>query len=293
MMHPQANSPPAGRTLVVVLSMHRSGSSLTMNLLQRLGMSLGPFELIGPLESNRHGHFEPVPLNHLNMRLQQQVFGFDGDMPQSSQDLADFLQSEGRWEPDAALIDAELERGREMIRQLAESAAVSGFKDPRVVLMWPYWSLVLAGFPQLRTVLLTLLRSPHEVAMSVFMRGKGRYSYAEALDVVAVNLRRIGEIRRRWGGPQATVRFDPRVLQDDLRQAAALCGVAWQDDVFRAVYDPSDRHHEAVRIAHDAQEVFDQLSGLPEHAPPSDAARLARDAALREKLLQSQYRTFS
>ncbi len=47
------------RTLVVLLSMHRCGSSLTANILQRLGMSLGPFEFLEATPSNPYGHFGP------------------------------------------------------------------------------------------------------------------------------------------------------------------------------------------------------------------------------------------
>ena len=86
-MDPPTDSQYSGRTLVVVLSMHRAGSSLTTNLLHEFGLSLGPFELIEPSESNRRGHFEPVPVNHFDMQLQQQVFGFEGDMPRSEQTL--------------------------------------------------------------------------------------------------------------------------------------------------------------------------------------------------------------
>ena len=202
----------SGRSLVVILSMHRSGSSLTTNLLHELGMSLGPFELIGPLESNRRGHFEPVPVNHFDMRLQQQVFGFDGDLPRSEETLAQFLQLSGKWDLAAATPEADLEFGRKFVRQLAESGDVSGFKDPRVVLLWPYWSRVLSEFSELRVVLLTVLRSPHEVAMSIFMRGKGQFTYHDALDMTAVCLRRIQAIRESWPGEQALVRFDPARL---------------------------------------------------------------------------------
>ena len=47
--------------VIILLSMHRCGSSLTANILQRLGMSLGPFELNGTDSSNPYGHFEAVP----------------------------------------------------------------------------------------------------------------------------------------------------------------------------------------------------------------------------------------
>jgi hypothetical protein len=277
-----------GRTLVVILGTHRSGSSLTTSLLHRLGMSLGPFELIGPLDSNRHGHFEPVPINHFDLRLQRQIFGFDGDMPPTEEALKCFLQSDGQWTLDGRVSESDLEFGRRAIQQLVESGNTSGFKDPRLILLWPYWREVLSGFDGLRIVPLVLLRSPHEAAMSIFMRGNGRYSYHDALDVIAVNLRRLQEICRSWRGELAVVRFDPRTFLGDLSRAAETCHLAWDESVFKQVYDSSDRHHDPARVEHEAQRIFDELSALPQSLEAANGLTLARDGAIREKTIQSQ-----
>jgi hypothetical protein len=68
------------RTLVVVLCTHRSGSSLTARILQRLGMSLGPFDLNGAAPSNPYGHFEAVPFLDLNRQIQNLAYGFEHDL---------------------------------------------------------------------------------------------------------------------------------------------------------------------------------------------------------------------
>jgi hypothetical protein len=287
-MDGQPTASYSGRTLAIVLSMHRSGSSLTANLLQRLGISLGPFELIGPAEGNLHGHFESVPVNELDVELQQRVFGFDGDMPLSEENLRRFLECDGCWNSERMISPSDLGRGREQIRRLVESAPVCALKEPRMLLLWPYWNRVLRGFPGLRVVLLALVRSPHEVAMSIFLRGKGRYAYHDALAVTAANLRRLQEIRRTWRGEQVLVRFDPQTYAEDMRLAAKVCGLTWQEEAFREVFDPICKHHDPTRVEHEAQRIFDELSGLP----PSLAAResplaLARDAAEREKVIQT------
>ena len=48
------------RTLVILLSMHRSGSSLTANVFMEQGLSLGPWELCPAHPTNPHGHFEAI-----------------------------------------------------------------------------------------------------------------------------------------------------------------------------------------------------------------------------------------
>lgn len=106
------------RTLVILLSMHRTGSSLTAHILQRLGMSLGPFELNGSAPSNPYGHFESIPFLDLNRQIQDLAYGFPDDLPESPELLARFLEKKGAW--DAALpIPADLlAAGRSLIQCL-------------------------------------------------------------------------------------------------------------------------------------------------------------------------------
>ena len=277
-----------GKTLVVLLCMHRSGSSLVANLLQRLGMSLGPFELLAATEHNKYGHFEAVPFYEIDKEVQTHVFGFSEDIPDSAEVLRQFCEREGHWSFEASTISPELvQRGTECVRQLLDSGTISGFKDPRVPLVWPYWQRVFAEFPGLRIVPVLVLRSPHEIAMSIFVRSRGNLSYNDALDVTAVHYKRLHHILEHWGGDRAVVRFDPRVFAEDMQRVASTCNLAWNEEAFSQVYDASCRHQERAVVAHEAQEWFDRLSRLVTDA--RDAASLQRfehDAAVRENTLR-------
>ena len=101
--------------------------------------------------------------------LEQQVFGISmGSVPFGINPGTEFRNPVRELgDLAAATPEADLDFGRKFVR-LAESGNVSGFKDLRVVLLWPYWSRVLSEFSELRVVRLTVLRSPHEVAMSIF-----------------------------------------------------------------------------------------------------------------------------
>ena len=99
-------------------------------------------------------------------------------------------------------------------------------------LLWPFWSRVFAGFAGLRVVPLFLARSPHEIAMSIFMRSQGVLAYGDALDVTAVHFRAAERHSRRLAGERAVVRFDPRVFAEDLREAAKVCRLAWSEEAF-------------------------------------------------------------
>jgi len=279
--------PYEGRTLVVILCMHRSGSSLTANMLQQLGMSLGPFPLMG---ANKHGHFESMPFYQLDKELLGDLFGFDEDIPNAPDVFQRFCRGEGRWRWDYAVPESMLRRGRDLVRELIASGPISGFKDPRVPLLWPFWSRVFSAFPGLRVFPLFVVRSPHEVAMSIFSRSfdvRVYNLYRDSLDITAVHFKRMIEMRANWKGETALVRFEPRVFRDDVRRAAATIGLPWRGELFDDVYDASCRHHEPGAIEHDAQRLFDAFVGEPTAGrllDPENLARLECDAALRESV---------
>lgn len=277
------------KTLVIVLAMHRSGSSLTTNVLQRMGLSLGPFDLLGANPHNKYGHFEAVPIYELDKVLLQQAFAFTEDLPESPDIFRRFCDSEGCWDA-STLPEFLFERGESLVTQLLESAPISGFKDPRVPLLWPFWGAILSRFAGLKVVPVFVLRSPHEVAMSLFSRSQGVFTYCDALSAAAVHYRRMLAIRDSWTGPMATVRFEPRNFREDLKVATQLCGLSWNETSFAEVYDGNCRHHEAATVAHEAQELYEQLAGALEieSLNGKSTVRTERDAALREQILREK-----
>ena len=267
-----------GKTLVPILCMHRSGSSLATNVLYELGMSLGPFSMLA-LRGESHGYFEA-----------HEVLGVKSG---AAGPCVRVCRRYARVARDAAAICGKrrpLARGRRRAaavvrsrpgadRALSSSGAVSGFKDPRVPLVWPSWAEVLRRMPGLRVVPVVLLRSPHEIAMSIFMRSNGRFDYRDALDVTAVHCMRMAGIMADWPGPVARVRFLPEYFCGDLRAACRLLGLAWNDEVYSRVFNVGCKHHEAAAGAHPAQAIFEQLASLPaQEFTGQNAARIAADA---------------
>lgn len=276
-----------GRTLVVVLCMHRSGSSFTARLLQRLGMSLGPFELIGAEKSNPHGHFEAVPFVSLNRDLQFKALGFENDFSVDPVTLRRFLETGGEWPSEISISASQSQQGRQLIHQLVASGPVSGFKDPRTVLTWPFWRCVLQEFPGLRVVPLFLIRSPHEIAMSLFQRVHGNCRYDDALAVTAVHFRRMKGILDEWRGDRAVLQFEPQFYARQAPKAMEICGLKWDESIFSEAYDPGCRHHSPAIIVHEAQSLFEQMGGSEDRlAERENLHKLMADAALREQELR-------
>ncbi len=255
------------KTLVVFFCMHRSGSSFATSVFQRLGMSLGPFELLGANESNPHGHFEAAPIVALAQKLQSSALGFDGDFPRDRAGLQRFVEGGGKWPADSESLARQRHRGRRLIQQLVASGPVTGFKDPRTVLTWPYWESVLKDFPGLRVAALFLLRSPHEIAMSMFQRSRGDCSYEDALDVTAVHFRRMKQIFDQWPGNRAVLQFEPRAFARRAPAAAAMCGLEWDPAGLADLYDPQSRHHSPVRIAQRSPGVVRGVGRRGRHRP--------------------------
>jgi hypothetical protein len=281
----------SSRTLVILFSMHRCGSSLTANILQRLGLSLGPFELNGAAPSNPYGHFEAVPFLLLNRELQGLAFGFKDDLANSRQVHAQFCATEGEWPDEIPFPEDLLERGRSLIRALVSSGKVSGFKDPRTVLTWPFWERVLEDFPGLRVVPVSLVRSPYEIAMSLVSRRKGWCSYWDSLDVVAVHLRRQKAILECWDDRPPPLCFGSPSYLKVLESVVWRCGLTWDTSIALDVFDRTCVNQAPAAVLHPAQDLFESLLGDLELSRDvqGDRARLESDARSLEALRLQQW----
>jgi hypothetical protein len=141
--------------LVVVVGMHRSGTSIVSRLLSLLGAELGPEgDLMPAKPDNPTGFWESLSIAQLH------------------DDLVSHLG--GRWDRPPVLEDgwefrAGLEPFVERIRRIVEShfarSEVAAWKDPRGSLFLPLWRRVV---PVSGTVL--CLRDPLEVAASLAKR---------------------------------------------------------------------------------------------------------------------------
>ncbi len=279
------------RTLVVLLSMHRSGSSLTAQTFQRMGMSLGPFELNGAAPSNPYGHFESVPFLLLNDQVQSLAHGFKADLPDSADVLARFVASRGVWGDDVHIPEELYDEGRVLVQALVDSAPISGFKDPRTVLAWPFWRRVFESFPDVRIVPVGLVRSPHEMAMSLVSRRKGCLSYWDSLDVVGVHLSQLRAILGEFPDHPPCLCFGPTYLKT-LEAVVPRCGLTWHAVTAVDVFDPSCVHHEPATVAHQAQAHFEALRGDPavRFELPANLERLEADARALERMRLGDWR---
>lgn len=156
--------PRAQATVVPILGMHRSGTSMFTRALQLLGLSLGE-PLMAPQPDNPKGFWENEFFYQVDVRILQAM----GAHP-SGYGTADVL----RRIPD---LSQQVERTEETlgvietyVTEQFRSQPLWGWKDPRTVLLFPFWlhSLVELGYRRIRPVVIS--RHPSHVVHSLVRR---------------------------------------------------------------------------------------------------------------------------
>jgi len=150
----RAGAPSAARRAILVLGMHRSGTSAITKLLGICGARL-PKNPLAASEMNRKGFFESDPIYRLHVELLEEI-GTSWD------DLAPLNDS---WlaSPIAAHY---IERMASIVEDEFGDAPLIVVKDPRLCRLVPFWREVL-GSLEIEPCFVLPIRNPLEVAASL------------------------------------------------------------------------------------------------------------------------------
>jgi hypothetical protein len=165
---PMARIPPAtGEACVLVIGMHRSGTSATAGLLAHLGLAVpSPEDLLASSRAaNERGHWESRGLLRFNNRLLRHLGGTWSTPP----------RLEPGWEGEASL-DSWREEAASVFGDILP-ARPAVWKDPRNCVLLPFWRTVLA--PPVAAVF--VLRHPAEVSASLRARDAMPVTYGLAV----------------------------------------------------------------------------------------------------------------
>ena len=195
------------KDIVVVLGMHRSGTSSITRGLQVLGVDLGD-HLMPAAGDNDKGFWEDLDINALNIDLLKHV-GHDWHTLTPVQD--DELRSHA--------VDSFRVRGLQLMRAKLRHTDCFGLKDPRVARLLPFWQDVFSSIDA-RVSYIAVYRNPISVATSLAQRNgfHSEKSYQLWLDHT-LNILNYTANRRR-----VIVDYD-RLMDDPAKQLARIAAL--------------------------------------------------------------------
>ena len=145
------------RNVILVLGMHRSGTSAAAGLLMKLG-GAQPKTLMPAEGGNERGYFESQALMTFHDEL----------LASAGSDWTDWRQFNPAWyqSPTATAFQ---KRAKQLFKEEFDGEPLVVLKDPRVCRFAPFWLEVLAGI-KARTGVVIPVRAPLEVAFSLRKR---------------------------------------------------------------------------------------------------------------------------
>ena len=146
---------------ILVLGMHRSGTSALGGVLSECGVDMGS-HLLPATADNERGFFEDMEVVRLNESLLQ-CGGMQGSWDSVFMPDHDWLQLKG--------VADLLEAATDVIRREYDGNALIGMKDPRICQLLPFWktALTAAGYT---AAAVCIYRNPIEVASSLAQRNR-------------------------------------------------------------------------------------------------------------------------
>jgi glycosyltransferase involved in cell wall biosynthesis len=265
---PSPEMPGHARQAIVVLGMHRSGTSALAGMLGKLGAQL-PLQLLPAREDNPKGFFESSEILRIHDRL----------LLASGTNWFGIEKISDDWFHSAAAA-AFVDEIVAALRLDFDDAPLFVIKDPRMCRLMPLWRKVFERIGATPVFAITV-RHPSEVARSLNKRDSLALTYGYLLWLRHV-LQAESETR---GSPRVFVRYEEllRSPMQTARQIASQLGVerlAADEDSARvvdALIDSSLRHHSAET------EVLDRPDGVFPWLKQAYGALLdlARDASNR------------
>ncbi|PRC93549.1 sulfotransferase domain-containing protein [Solimicrobium silvestre] len=166
------------KKLIVVLGMHRSGTSAITRGLSVLGVDLGDRIMPGVEGINSKGFWEDIDLNALNIEMLNAINSDWNCLEQLEQIDVEFLTKQNY-----------LLRAVALLRDKIGTKSVFGFKDPRVAKLLPFWKIVF-DYCSLDVSYVFAVRNPLSVVQSLVKRDgfEREHSYLLWLSYVVTSL---------------------------------------------------------------------------------------------------------
>lgn len=156
-LHANEHNDSNEKRLVVVLGMHRSGTSLISKGLQILGVDFGDY-LLPASEDNPLGNFEDIDIGSFNETILYLL-----------RLSCDSIKNYPEEIPNKKLL---LQYGSNLIRHKTRQKALFGFKDPRTARNMNLWKEIFSNLSGTKVQIVLIVRNPISVAQSLYNRNK-------------------------------------------------------------------------------------------------------------------------
>jgi len=236
-----------GKQALLVIGMHRSGTSATTGALQCLGVQLGRRLYSGHAGINAKGYFEHGDIADAN----------DEALLAMGSSWDDVLLKDDDWwhRPELARYADKIRR---YIRRDFSSCELWGVKDPRVCRLLPWWLDILRA-EGVSPRFLFVVRSPDAVFRSL----ERRDGFSVEKSYLLWTLHYLEAERWSRGYPRAFVGFD-RFLEDPVGECRRM-----QDALNLEFPVPVDRAVDCLGkfLSHDLRHHRDESAVSDEHSP--------------------------
>ncbi len=219
---------------LLILGMHRSGTSLLARLIQHCGIDIGA-RLLGGSAGNEAGHWEDAVAVELHERLLGAMGRRWYDLPAPT--------------PEAIAAAASIDVCATLAGYLSGDRRTHrnwAVKDPRLSLFADLW-VEAARDPGIQLAGVLMVRDPVEVAQSLAVRdglplGQGQLLWLEYT---------LAAMEQAQGIPLAVSTYDqlmdePGRVLDRIRLLPGWGALSWDREALQAIIEPSQRHHHAA-----------------------------------------------
>ena len=239
-----ADADEPGRA-IIILGMHRSGTSVLAGTLQEAGLDLGDVVRVAP--HNRKGNRENRAIQHMQENLLETNGGSWSDVPNVV-----------RWSDLHRAVRDEFIAG-------FRGASVWGFKDPRTLFTLDGWLEVLP-----HAELVGIFRQPVLVASS--LQRRDGFTFEQGLDLWRRYNEKLLERHRARPFPLIEFHDDPELLREQLghlcrslRLPGGFRALRFFDDELRTRLEPGGRD------PGDALEIYEELRSRASPLGPDNA----------------------
>ena len=256
-----------GKPVVVLLGMHRSGTSLSMSMLHALGVECGG-SLIPAGPGNETGFWEHAGI----VAAQEDLLAAIGRVWHGPNGTHPY--PEGWLESDAA------KRARERLTRIVAQEMASaerpwGFKDPRTARLLPLWELVFADAGAAPSYILAT-REPVAVCNSLAKRN----GMDRARGLLVWLLYNLDALHDAGDSLKLVVDYD-QIVEDPVREAERMAGALGSvmqveperiDEAAARVSDKMRRYGRKERTVENAiaRDVLEGLDAMAADAPATD-----------------------